>query len=71
MKVQLFPVLAYGSCLWDLQNGVTVRSVNRAYRRGIRRGLGMRDRDFITDRLGSWFVEAADKMKKEQLLSNI
>ena len=47
---------------------ITVRSVNRAYRRGIHRGLGMRDRDSITHRLGSWFAEAADKMKKEQLL---
>ena len=58
--------------VWKLSLGptnvVTVRSVNRAYRRGIRRGLGMRDRDSITDRLSSWFVEAADKMKKEQLL---
>ena len=53
---------------WDLQNDVTVRSVNKAYRRGIRRGLGMRDGDSITDRLVSWFVEAVDKMKKEQLL---
>ena len=28
----------------------------------------MRDGDSITDGLGSWLVEAADKMKKEQLL---
>ena len=49
MEVQLFPVRAYGSCLGDLQNGVTVRSVNREYRRGICKGLGMRDRDSITD----------------------
>ena len=58
--------------VWKLSLGaterVTVKSVNRAYRRRIRRGLGMRDRDAITDRLGSWFVEAAEKMKKQQLL---
>ena len=58
--------------VWKLSLGatkrVTVKSVNRAYRRRIRRGVEMRDRDAITDRLSSWFVEAAEKMKKQQLL---
>lgn len=68
MDVQLSPVLFYGSHLWELDKSSVVRAVNRVYRKGIRRGLGMRDRDSVTGRLGDWFVEAAEKMKKDQVL---
>ena len=58
MDMQLFPVLSYGSRLWDLEKAVVVRAVNRTYRKGVRRGLGMRDRGSVVDRMGSWFCEA-------------
>ena len=34
----------------------------------MRRGLGMRDRDSVVDRIGSWFCEASEKEKRIQLL---
>ena len=46
----------------------TVIMVNQAFRKGIRRGLSMRKRDLIKDRLGSWFIEASERAKREQTL---
>ena len=62
MKSQLFPVLAYGSHLWNFERSVVETSVNAAYRKGIRRGLGMRQRDYIVERIPG-FVEASLKMR--------
>ena len=45
----------------------TVRSVNAAFRKGVRRGLGMKSRDSLQDRL-ECFQEASDKIRRMQLL---
>ena len=62
MERQLFPVLAYGSHLWNFERSIVETSINTAYRKGIRRGLGMRQRDSIVERISD-FVEASLKMK--------
>ena len=62
MERQLFPVLAYGSHLWNFERSIVETSINTAYRKGIHRGLGMRQRDSIVERLPD-FVEASLKMK--------
>ena len=62
MESQLFPVLAYGSHLWNFERSIVETSVNTAYRKGIRRGLDMRQRDSIVERIPE-FVEASRKMK--------
>ena len=55
MDVQLFPVLSYGSHLWNFEYGSVTRAVNKAYRKGIRRGLGMRVRLIETGwKTGLW-----------------
>ena len=62
MQSQLFPVLAYGSHLWNFERSIVETSINTAYRKGIRRRLGMRQRDSIAERIPE-FVEASLKMK--------
>ena len=47
VECQIFPVLAYGSYLLNFERSLIQMSVNIAYRKGIRRGLGMRQRDSI------------------------
>ena len=44
MERQLFPVVAYGSHLWNFERSIVETSVNTAYRKGICRGLGLRQR---------------------------
>ena len=39
--------------LWDMESTTTVRSVNAAFRKGVRRGLGMKSRDSLQD-IGIW-----------------
>ena len=58
VDTQLYPVLAFGSHLWDFEKSVLCTTVDRAYRRGIRRGLGMRFQDSIRNRFPDWFTEA-------------
>ena len=65
--VQLFPVLSCGSHLWDMDRVSVTSLMNRAYGKGVRRGLGMRKK-IVVDRLGKWFVEASEKVKKLQLM---
>ena len=67
MDAALFPVLTYGSHLWDLSRSTIAQNVNQAYRKGIRRGLCTRKRDSVRDRLGEWFVEAVEKVKLKTL----
>ena len=62
MERQLFPVLACGSHLWNFERSIVETSINIAYQKGIRRGLGMRQRDSIVKRIPE-FVEASLKMK--------
>ena len=62
MERQLFPVLAYKSHLWNFERSIVETSVNTAYRKDIRRGLGMRQRDSIVEIIPE-FVEASLKMK--------
>lgn len=47
---QLFLLLVYGSHLQNLDKLSTVKTVNTAFRKGIRRGLGMKPRESIRDR---------------------
>ena len=65
---QLFPILTYGSQLWDISRSSTAKLLDQAYRKGIRRGLGMRRRDSIRERLGEWFVEASERVEMQQTL---
>ena len=50
----------YGSRLCDLDSACSVRKVNVAFRKEVRRGLGMRQRQSIHNRLDS-FEEASQK----------
>ena len=43
----LFPVLNYGSHLWNFSRSSVTKAVNKAYRKGISRGLGMLQRDSL------------------------
>ena len=65
---QLFPVLAYGNHLWCFEKKCTCHAVNTAWRKVIRKGFGMNSRDSVCERCATWFVEASEKMKREQLL---
>ena len=67
VDVQLLLILLYGCHLWDMESSTTVRSVNTAFRKGVRRGLGMNSRDSLHDRLEG-FQEASDKIRRFQLL---
>ena len=62
MESQLFPVLTYGSHLWNFERNLVEMSVDTAYRKGICHGLGMRQRDSIVERIPD-FVKASLKMK--------
>ena len=48
--------------MWNFERSIVETSINTAYRKGIRRGLGMRQRDSIVERIPD-FVEASLKMK--------
>ena len=62
----LFPVLNYGSHLWNFNRSSVTKAVNKAYRKGVRRGLGMSQRDSLCQRL-TGFEEADVKMKSIKL----
>lgn len=62
----LFPVLNYGSHLWNFSRSSVTKAVNNAYRKGVRRGLGMAQRDSLCQRIAG-FEEADVKMKRSQL----
>ena len=62
----LFPVLNYGSHLWNFSRLSVTKAVNKAYRKGVRRGLGMSQKDSLCQRL-TGFEEADVKMKSLQL----
>ena len=51
LDVQLFPVLSYGSHLWDLRKISLCHLLDSTWRKAIRKGLGMGFRDSISDRL--------------------
>ena len=71
MKVtdtQLFPVLSYGCHLWNMKNSSLITTVNTAFRKGIRKGLGIKSRDSISERLEGMFQEASYKIKNLQIL---
>ena len=62
MVSQLFAVLAYGCHLWNFERSIGETYHNTVYGKGIRRGLGMRQRDSIVERIPR-FVEASLEMK--------
>lgn len=68
LDIQLFPVLSYGSHMWDFTKISVCNMLNSAWRKAIRKGLGMGFRDSISDRLKGWFKEATEKMLREQAL---
>ena len=68
IDVQLFPVVTYGSQLWDISKVSVIKSINTAYRKGIRRGLGMAQSDSIRGRMSDWFEECEVKVRRQQLL---
>lgn len=71
VESQLLPILSFGSHLWSIEKPSIARLVNTAYRKGVRRGLGMSQRDSISERLGSRFVEASEVIEsgKEKYLA--
>ena len=62
VEVQLFPILSYGCHMWELEKSSDVKMLNTAFRKGIRRGLGMRRCESICDRFQD-FIEAAERVK--------
>ena len=61
---QLFPIMAYGCHLWELERTDVKMMINMALRKGVRRGLGMRRNESICDRFGGKFQESVERMKK-------
>ena len=45
VEAKLFPVLSFGSHLWSIEKSGIARMVNTAYRKGVGRGLGLRQRN--------------------------
>ena len=68
VDTQLIPVLSYGSHLWNIDPASIATTVDAAYRKGIRRGFGMRSRESIHERLKECYIEASEKIKRLQLL---
>ena len=68
VDVQLFQVLSYGSHMWNMGSASNVRMLNAAFRKGVRRGLGMKPRESIRERLNDCFKEASEKIRRLQLL---
>ena len=68
VDVQLFPVLSYGSHMWNMGSASNVRMLNAAFREGVRRGLGMKPRESIRERFKDCFKEASEKIRRLQLL---
>ena len=68
MVLKLFPILTYGSNLWNVTGSSTGNLINRAYRRGVSRSLGTKEKDSISQRLGDSFTEASEKIIKQQTL---
>ncbi|XP_062508871.1 uncharacterized protein LOC134185096 [Corticium candelabrum] len=58
VDTQLFPVLSYGSHLWNIDKASITRTVDVAYQKGIRPGFGMRSRESIRDRLKECFCRS-------------
>ena len=67
VDTQLYPILAFESHLWDVEKLVVCTTVNRAYRKGIGRDVGMRYQDSLRDRFPDWFREAAEKMHESKV----
>ena len=44
-----------------------VRTVNSAFRKGVRKGLGMKQRESLSERFPDRFSEVVAKMKRQQL----
>ena len=67
VDMKLFPVLAFGSHLWDYDRSDVSYMVNQAFRKGVRCGLGMRKYESIHDRLKDGFQEAMTRAKDMKL----
>ena len=59
----------YGSHLWDMDIVLLVSLMNRAYRKGVRHGLGMRKRYSVVDGLGKWFCGSV--RESEEIAVNV
>ena len=66
MEMSLFPILSYGCHLWDLERTSVARILTRAFRRGSRRGLGLRRSESICDRFEN-FMKAVERIRIIQL----
>ena len=62
-------VVADGSHLSDFSRSSVIKSVNNAFRKGIRKGRVMKQSEFICQRFMRRFTEAPTKMKRQQLCS--
>ena len=51
-----------------MKNSSLITTVNTAFRKGVRKGLGMKSRDSISERLEGMFQEASYKIKNLQIL---
>ena len=68
MMRQLLPVLSYGSHLWNLRSRKVCNLVDSAWRRVIRKGLGIGYTESVRNTVGDWFEEASKLMMRQQLL---
>ena len=64
VEAQLFSILSYGSHLWNLEKKTVSNLVDVSYRKGIRRGIGLRQRVSVRERLGDWFVGTSVQVQK-------
>ena len=64
---QLFPVLAFVSHLWNFKKTSVVRTVNSAFRKGVRKVLSMKQREALSGRFPDRFSKAVAEMKRQQL----
>ena len=69
VDTQLFPLLSYGGHLWNIDKASIARTVDVAYRKGIRRGFRMTSKDSIREGLKDCFTEASEKIKDSNYYS--
>ena len=60
-------MLSYRAHLWNLDKGMVRRTLDTAWRKAIRKRLGMKSCDSIRERLEGWVREGREKLIAEQI----
>ena len=68
MMRQLLPVPSYGSHLWNLKLRKFCKLVDSAWRRVLRKGLGIGYIESVRSTVGDWCEEASKLMMRQQLI---